>query len=202
MLKPPSLLIDIRERYQFKTHPPTRVQRTLSMILRMNTDKFFTPLKIKSGKLFDYLNELVTHDKDLPWERHFGWDALEVDSNWIQKDYALRSVNKLYPIKQLGILKTPPDSLYQFHKDQYRLSTINMLISEKDAHCFFIENRNDGYYCNCAELMYEPRTYYMFNNQAYHGVTNKSKPRYMFSLYFENEIEYPDLQTKLASLKA
>ena len=127
----------------------------------MNTDKFFTPLKIKSGKLFDYLNELVTHDKDLPWERHFGWDALEVDSNWIQKDYALRSVNELHPIKQLGILKTPPDSLYQFHKDQYRLSTINMLISETDAHCFFMEDRHDGYYFDCAELMYEPRTYYL-----------------------------------------
>ena len=168
----------------------------------LNTDKFFTPLSIKSGEFFDYLNEIVTHDKDLAWKIHWGWDAIEVDSNWIQKDYALRSINKLQPIKQIGILRTSPDSFYVFHKDQYRRSTVNMLISETDAHCFFICYRKDNYYTDCAELVYEPRTYYMFNNQAYHGVTNKSKPRFMFSLYFENEIEYPDLQTKLASLKA
>ena len=169
----------------------------------LNTDKFFTPLGIKSGTLFDYLNELVTHDKDLPWQKyHFGWDAVEVDKNWIKKDHALRSINKLHPIKQIGVLKTPPNSFYKFHKDEFRRSSVNMLITQEDAHCFFIEYRGDGYYFDCAELMYEPRTYYMFNTQAFHGVTNKSKPRYMFSLYFENEIEYSDLQVKLASLKA
>lgn len=49
--------------------------------------------------------------------------------------------------------------------------------------------------------MYEPKTYYLFNNQAIHGVINKSEPRYMFSLYFENEINYQDLQVKLAHIK-
>ena len=166
----------------------------------LNTDKFFTPLSIKSGEFFDYLNEIVSHDKDLAWKIHWGWDAIEVDSNWIQKDYALRSINKLQPIKQLGILKAPLDSFYQFHIDPHRLSTINMLILGKDSHCFFMEDRHDGYYFDCAELKYEPRTYYLFNNQAFHGVFNKSKPRYMFSLYFENEIKFSDLQIKLKSL--
>ena len=169
------------------------------MILRMNTDKFFTPLGIKAGRFYDYLNELVT--KEHTWEKHFGFDAIPVDSRWIKVDYALRSVDKLQPIRALGVLRVPPNSFYNFHRDSYRLSTINMLIKQEEGYCYFIEPK-DEHYSDITELVYEPRTYYLFNNQAIHGVINRTQPRYMLSLYFQNETKYSDLQAKLASLKA
>ena len=165
----------------------------------LNTDKFYTPLSIKSGRFYDYLNELV--DKEHRWETHFGFDAIPIDGRWIQAEKALRSVNELQPIRALGALRVPPNSFYNFHKDSYRLSTINMLIRQEEGHCYFIEPRNE-HYSDLIELEYQPRTYYLFNNQAIHGVINKSKPRYMLSLYFANETRYTDLQTKLISLKA
>ena len=164
----------------------------------MNTDKFFSPLSIKAGELYGYLYDLV--NKEHTWQKHFGFDAIEVDSSWIQKDYALNCVNKLQPIKMLGVLKVPSNSFYNFHRDSYRLSTLNMLIKQKEGYCYFIESRDD-HYCDLVELVYEPKTYYLFNNQAIHGVINKSEPRYMFSLYFENEINYQELQVKLAHIK-
>ena len=165
----------------------------------LDSSKFFTPLTIKSGELFVYLNDLCT--QELPWVKHFGFDAIEINSNWIKKDHTLSLINQLQPIKKLGLLRIPPYSFYRFHQDEYRLSTVNMLVKGKDSHCFFIEHR-DNYYSDCLELVYQPRVYYLFNNQAFHGVTNNSEPRFMFSLYFENEIKYTDLQVKLLSLAA
>ena len=165
----------------------------------LNTDKFYTPLGIKASIFYDYLNELV--NKEHSWETHFGFDAIQVDSRWIQVDHALRAVDKLQPIRALGVLRVPPNSFYNFHKDSYRLSTINMLIKQEEGHCYFIEPKGE-HYSDCTELVYKPRTYYLFNNQAIHGVVNKSKPRYMLSLYFANETKYSDLQAKLEHLKA
>ena len=163
----------------------------------MDRNNFFSPLPIKAGQFYDYLNKLVT--KDHTWHKHFGFYAIQVDSTWITKDYALNCVNKLQPIKELGVLKVPANSFYNFHRDSLRLSTLNMLIIQKEGHCYFIES-SDGYYSNLVELVYKPKTYYLFNNQAVHGVINKSEPRYMFSLYFVNEIKYQDLQAKLKHL--
>ena len=155
---------------------------------------YYNQLSIKSDKLFDYLLNLP--HESLPWSEHFGFDAFEIDLSWIDKDAGLTSLHKLYPLKMLGLLRIPPNSIYDWHKDEYRLSTVNMLIKHDHSHSLFAKSR-DNYYINITELSYQPYTYYLFNNQQYHSVLNFNKPRYLFSLYFDKELDYTSLKELL-----
>ena len=96
----------------------------------------------------------------------------------------------------LGLLRIPPNSIYDWHKDEYRLSAVNMLIKHDHSHSLFAKSR-DNYYINITELSYQPYTYYLFNNQQYHSVLNFNKPRYLFSLYFDKELDYTSLKELL-----
>ena len=153
----------------------------------MNSSDYFSPISIKSDKLSDYLSNLPYND--LYWEDHFGFNASELSLDWLVKDQGLYAIHNLYPIARLGLVKILPNSFYYWHKDQYRLSCINMLIKHQHSHCLFGEERDD-YYTDVLELKYKPRTYYLFNNQKQHSVLNFNKTRYMFSLYFKDELNY------------
>ena len=148
---------------------------------------YFNKIQVKSDKLYDYLYNL-SHEA-LPWVEHFGFDAFDIDLSWREKDKGLAAIHSLYPIKRLGLLRIPPNCMYDWHVDEYRLSTVNMLIKHSHSHCLFGLNRGD-YYINTLELDYKPNTYYLFNNQEYHSVVNFCEPRYCFSLYFEKELDY------------
>jgi hypothetical protein len=90
--------------------------------------------------------------------------------------------------------------MYDWHVDEFRLSCINLLISQDHhSHTLFGMQRN---YANkvITELEYEPNTFYLFNNQIQHCVINLDRPRYLLSLYFEEEIPFIKLKEKLANL--
>ena len=148
---------------------------------------FFNPTNIKSDKLYDYLLSLT--NKPQNWIKHFGFDCIFIDFDWVYKDKGLNAIHELYPIKQLGFLKVSPNSFYDWHKDSYRLSTVNMLIKHQHSHCLFGTIR-DEHYINITELNYKPYTFYIFNNQQYHSVLNLDQSRYLFSLYFNKELDY------------
>jgi hypothetical protein len=159
-----------------------------------SSENCFLPLKQKAEGVIDFIEWLI--DQELPWDEHFGFDAVPVDSCWIETEPALCKVNQLQPIKQLGLLRIPPQSMYDWHVDQYRLSCLNLLISQNHhSHTLFGIQRN---YINknICELQYEPKTYYLFNNQIEHCVINLDSPRYLLSLYFEEETAYDELKQR------
>ena len=174
----------------------------------MNSNDYFTAITVKSDKLFDYLFFLPKDN--IPWIEHFGFDAFYLDPLWIQQDKALSIVNDLYPIKQIGLLKVDPNSVYDWHRDSYRLSSLNMLISyDHISHCLFGEHRSieesikpdgEAFMIDIVELKYKPATFYIFNTQKYHCVINFEQPRYMFSLYFNEEIDYNLLKQTLSPI--
>jgi hypothetical protein len=61
-----------------------------------------------------------------------------------------------------------------------------MLIDGGASHCIFT-NEQYAVVNNIQELKYEPKTYYALNVQNYHSVINFEKPRYMFSLEFDED---------------
>ena len=159
---------------------------------------YYNSISIKSNKLFDYLIDLPYNTYD--WTEHFGFDSVQLGLEWLEDEYALKSIHNIHPIKQMGVLKIPPFINYNWHVDELRQSCINMLISyDHISYCLFGKELND-YVTAITELKYKPYTYYLFNNQQLHTVINFDKPRYMFSLYFEEELEYKKLKQKLHPL--
>ena len=166
----------------------------------MNPDDCYSQLFSHANEIVSFLRCLSTSTK-LPWEEHFGFQAIPIDSEWIKKEHMLSQVNEVQPIKQLGLLKIPPKSFYNWHVDDYRQSCINLLISEnfgRQSITVFGKEKNGYYHDNIIELKYMPSTYYLFNNQVKHSVLNlDDKDRYLLSLYFEEELPYEVVRDKM-----
>ena len=167
----------------------------------MNPTDCFSEIKTKSNKLALYLEDLIS-SQNLSWDKHFGFDVIFLDSSWIQKELALKEINELHQIRQIGLLKVSSKYCYHWHVDDFRQSCINSLISKDHySHTLFGEYKDVFYYNNLIELKYKPYTYYLFNNQRNHTVLNlDNKNRYLFSLYFEEETSYEILRDKLKSI--
>ena len=167
----------------------------------MNPTDCFSEIKTKSNELALYLEDLIS-SQNLSWDKHFGFDVVFLDSSWIQKELALKEINELHRIRQIGLLKVSSKYCYHWHVDDFRQSCINSLISKDHySHTLFGEYKDVFYYNNLIELKYKPYTYYLFNNQRNHTVLNlDNKNRYLFSLYFEEETSYEILRDKLKSI--
>jgi len=153
----------------------------------------FLPLQLKAEGVVDYIQWLI--QQDLPWAKHFGFDAQPITDYWLDEEPALKAVHACAPIKQLGLLRVAPQSMYDWHTDEYRMSCLNLLISQDHhSHTLFGWQR-DRLNKDVCELQYEPRTYYLFNNQVEHCVINLDGPRYLLSLYFQEEQPYEELKT-------
>ena len=166
----------------------------------MNPTDCFSEIKTKSNELAIYLEDLIS-SQNLSWHEHFGFDVVFLDSSWIQKELALKEINELHPIRQIGLLKVSSNSCYHWHVDGFRQSCINSLISKDHySHTLFGEYKDEIYHKNIIELKYKPYTYYLFNNQKEHTVLNlDNRDRYLFSLYFNEETSYEILREKLKS---
>ena len=77
----------------------------------MNQNNCFTEIKTKSNGLVLYLEHLISLE-NLTWQQHFGFDVIFLDDSWIQKELALKQINKIHPIKQLGLLRVKHKSFY------------------------------------------------------------------------------------------
>jgi hypothetical protein len=161
----------------------------------------FSEIKTKGQEIIPYLEELINKD-NLLWEPHFGFKAINIETNWIQREPALQQVNNISKIKQLGVLKVPKKSTYNWHVDVYRLACINLLISKNhNSHTLFGKYSNNNYYenfvCDFIELEYKPATFYLFNNKFTHSVVNLDhRDRFLLSLYFEKQLPYKILKEK------
>jgi hypothetical protein len=164
----------------------------------LDTKYFYAELKYKSEFIFDYCQSLLVN-KDLKWIEYTGFDTFSLPNELISKEPLLRKINKQFKIEHIGIAKLEPHQTYVWHTDGIRGVSINMLVSsyEYKSHCFFglpvknIDNTMDLY-----ELQYNPKTFYLFNNQVPHTVINFDKIRYMFSLIFmekRDSLKYSDL---------
>jgi hypothetical protein len=158
----------------------------------MHQDDCFLELKPKAKGLSAHLKELA-NSNDL-WQKHFGFDCIEIEKEWIDKEPALAMVHSCHKIQRLGLLKIDAKTMYDWHVDAHRKSCLNMLISENHNSITLFGSQKDYINKYIIQLKYKPNTYYLFNNQQQHCVVNLDGPRYLFSLYFEKEIEYSQMK--------
>jgi len=159
-------------------------------------DQFYATISQTPDALTEAIRSI---DKESQaWSEHFGFNAIELPMGLIAEDSALRAVHAVQPVARLGLLMVQASTFYKWHKDVFRQCCLNMLISEDHhSHTLFGEDLHNQN-MKITELKYIPNTLYLFNNQAEHCVVNLDGPRYLFSLYFQQETPYEIVKNKLA----
>ena len=168
----------------------------------LSEEQCYTELVGKCGSLFEYLQTLITADLP-PWEEHFGFLAKEVPNHWIEDDSTLAAIHRVNPIARIGILRVPPNTCYDWHKDAYRLCCVNMLISNDAESVTLFGAESGGLQTRqIIPIKYKPKTFYLFNNQVDHCVINLGPERFVFSLYFAKERPFEMVKAKLQAAQA
>ena len=119
---------------------------------------------------------------------YFGFLVTEVPDD--------RVLRTKYPFKA-GITAMVPYSVYNWHIDERRDGTINMLLTDERSHCLFSKEIGKQVSNIDEELIYLNRVMYIFNTQTPHMVVNLEGIRFMFTLEFESKVTYNDLVSYL-----
>ena len=81
----------------------------------MNKNSCFSEIKTKANGLVSFLESLI--NLGLAWKEHFGFEAFPIETYWIEKEAALKEIDKIHPIKHLGLLKIPKKAFYNWPLD-------------------------------------------------------------------------------------
>ena len=127
---------------------------------------------------------------------YFGFLVTEVPDDLVDQDNTLRVLRTKYPFKA-GITAMVPYSVYNWHIDERRDGTINMLLTDERSHCLFSKEIGTQVSNIDEELIYLNRVMYIFNTQTPHMVVNLEGIRFMFTLEFESKVTYNDLVSYL-----
>jgi hypothetical protein len=125
------------------------------------------------------------------WERYHNFDAVQVPFDLAFSDPVLYMLGMQHRLA-VGILRLDPYTTYDWHVDTNRGVCINMLLNEVKSQCLFSEGETEATHV-FLELKYQPKTYYVFNNQVPHMVINYAQTRYLMSVEFQankNELTY------------
>ena len=162
--------------------------------MELNTQTCYAEFKQKSAFLTQYAKQIDFKDYD--WFEHIGWEVIEVPRELYMLEPVLKKIDSKFPIGRAAVLRSDPYQNYKWHTDLYRGLTINLLLSAHNtSHSLFgVEKNEENMYFH--ELKYKPDTFYLFNTQIPHTVTNFAEPRYLFSVEFEaysDELLYPEV---------
>ena len=163
----------------------------------LGEEQCYSEIAGQCGDLFEYLKTLITAELP-PWEEHFGFLAKEVPNHWIEDDSILAAIHRVNPIARIGILRVPPNTCYDWHRDTHRRCCVNMLISDDAESVTLFGAESGGLQTRqIIPIEYKPRTFYLFNNQVDHCVINLGPERFTFSLYFAEERHFEVVKGKL-----
>ena len=149
----------------------------------MDNSDFFLELNTKS----EYISSL--NFDNVTWVHYIGWLATGLDLGVLDKEPILKKINERFEIESIGVLKMDTNTLYNWHVDDDRGVSINMLLTpEHTSHCIFTKKRTQKVdVFPIVELEYKKNTFYVFNTQELHSVLNLNSTRYMFSVQFKDK---------------
>lgn len=172
------------------------------------TDLYYKKLKNKSVFLYDICNAAIknlTEEKRKKLEYYYNFQAIRITENYYLREPILEKINAQFKIKTAAIMILEKNTGYSFHIDGPRDVAINMLISSGISHSLFkledwidegrtVPLDSNGEQYKFEELVFEEKTFYLYHTAMKHGVINFNKPRYMFSLRFDDgSLSYKDL---------
>jgi hypothetical protein len=123
---------------------------------------------------------------NLIFDFYFGFALAEIPIEIILSDPLLNDINQKYKIDSGAILRLDPFRCYQWHVDDIRGVSINMLLTpnSKSMVLFGEISKESEDQLDIIEFKYSPLTLYWFNTQKIHTVINFEEPRYLFSIEF------------------
>jgi hypothetical protein len=141
-----------------------------------------------ADKLFDFAT--TTSE----WKPYFNFQATQVPFDLAFSDPILYMMGMQHKLA-VGILRLDPYTTYDWHVDERRGVCVNMLLNNAKSNCLFSVGAALATH-SFIELKYRVGSYYVFNNQVPHMVTNFNESRYLMSVEFEadkNELSYEQL---------
>lgn len=148
------------------------------------------------------LRQYITEMEPEWWTPYYNFMALQIPNKVLVMDRLLSQLAKKRDF-QGGLLKIPPNTVYNWHVDTDRNCGLNMLVyDDGQSKCIFAPE-GLKIVMPAVELRYAPNTFYAFNTKVMHTVINFTTPRYMFSLEFLGKdygLTYDQLLTDLKEL--
>jgi hypothetical protein len=116
------------------------------------------------------------------WQPYYNFSAVQVPFELAFSDPVLAGIGAKHSLA-VGIVRLDPYTTYDWHTDTKRGVSINMLLNDVKSHCLFEVGHDEATH-TFLELKYAPKSYYLFNNQVPHMVTNFAQSRYLMSVEF------------------
>lgn len=128
--------------------------------------------------------------KDSDWVKYYNFELLPINHETLRKaDGFLKALYHAHPY-EAGVIRLQPNTYYDWHVDDRRGVSVNMLINHGHSHCLFKKSSNtleDAVTGKFYELNYQRGIYYFFNNQVEHSVYNYEGVRYLLTLEFHED---------------
>lgn len=148
------------------------------------------------GKIQDLVTDEQINDAS-QWFNHFDFKVMLLDNSLIAHVPVFEKVNKVTKIDRIAVVSMPPMTTYNWHVDEHRSATVNMLLNNHDDSICLFGKQIDGSKHSIVELVYKPKIFYLFNTSVDHMVINRGAERFMLSLQFEKQKKYEDLREVL-----
>ena len=133
------------------------------------------------------------------WVPYYNFMALPVSKQLLDDPLLYKIAEKRD--FQCGLLKIPPNTVYNWHVDTDRNCGLNMLVyDDGQSKCIFAPE-GMKIVMPTVQLRYAHNTFYAFNTKVMHTVLNFTTPRYMFSLEFIGKDYGLSYEQLLADLK-
>lgn len=140
------------------------------------------------GASIHIIHQFKNNKHQFEYGNYYGFSVCQLSLEVILQEPILQNINNSHKIKSGGIIKLQPNRCYKWHQDAVRGMSINMLLEHEDSFVLFgnsVSDSEDQF--DIARLDYNIGELYLFNNQCMHTVINFSKPRYLFSVEFEED---------------
>lgn len=144
-------------------------------------DSFFKKISGKS-KIAKELLTVATNNAE--WEDDHKFLVKLIPDELINRDPFLLWLRKIY-VFTCYIIKLDGYQNYDWHTDARRGVSINMLLQDVESFVMFTNDTESPK--NITLLRYQPKSYYVFNTQAFHSVINLEGTRFIFSILFEKD---------------
>jgi hypothetical protein len=127
------------------------------------------------------------------WIHKNAFDIAMVHESLIKDDPVIVKLIKQFNAVPV-IFRMPPWQFYRFHTDAIRSCALNMLLVGNDSQTYYGTQSDEEEVMNIRELNYEPDCYYLLNTHEKHGVINRNNLRYMFSMGFNQPLNYKQVK--------
>ena len=148
------------------------------------------------GSIEEYIDFTRIEDKT-QWFNYLGFEIQLINKSLIDRIPIIQSINKIIEIDRIVLLAMPEESTYNWHVDDHRNATLNLLINNHEtSYCMF--GRPIDYSKHETVLLkYKPLNFYLFNTQVEHMVVNHGPQRYMLSMQFSSPMKFDSIKNKI-----